>query len=380
MHVADMLGFGGRESIIIDLANDLQKQGNDVQIVTLSNNANEQTFRLQKDIKLLQLPSAYAGLGGVKAIVFWIRCLPVFIGWLKKEKPDIVHTHLFFHRLLFAAMAIRISKVKTRHFHTIHTSGLFYAEKGIGNAIRLRTEQLAVSLTKAFLITISDEVYKNTLKHFSKIAAGIKLIFNGVDNAKFDYHLRSNITKASFGFMENEIIVTYVARITEGKDHLTLLRAWKNISMQVPFAKLCLAGDGELKEQMQLFCREQKIDNNVIFLGVVKDIPKLLAITDIGVFTSLFEGFPVAILEQLFMKVPVIVTNIPAFTDLIKNGNGFLFEKGDPESLTDLILNLINDKHLRETVGEAGYATVQKFSIAETIKKHEEVYALVQAN
>lgn len=375
-----MLGFGGRESVIIDLANGLQKNGNNVQIVTLSNNENGQSSRLHKYIQLFQLPSTYKGLGGIGAVIFWIRCLPVFIRLLKKEKPDIVHTHLFFHRLLFAAVAIKLSNIKTTHCQTVHTSGLFYAVKGIGNTIRLRTEKCAVALTKAFLIAISDEVHKNSLKHFSGISSGIQTIFNGVDDTKFDHRLRGKVSKTSFGFQENEIILTYVARITEGKDHLTLLTAWKEIAEQVPQAKLCLAGEGELKKQMQAYCKGEKIEDSVFFLGTVKDIPKLLAITDIGVFTSLFEGFGIAVFEQMFMKIPVILTNIPPFTGLIKKGNGFLFEPGDSECLCNAMLKLINDKQLRKTVGEAGYESVQKFSIDETIKKHEEMYALVQAS
>jgi glycosyltransferase involved in cell wall biosynthesis len=377
MHVADMLGFGGREKITIDLANALSENNHQVQFVTLSNNLNEQALCLKKTIQLFELPCRYNKLEGINAIGFWIKCLPAFIKLLKKEKPDIVHTHLFFQRLLFVAIAIKLCGIKIRHYHTIHTSGLFYKEKGTVNSIRLRTEKIAVKLNKAFLIAISEEVYKNTVSHFKKESSGIALIYNGVDDKQFDYRLKNTINKSLFGFTDDDIVVTYVARITEGKDHLTLLKAWKLVSSQISNAKLCLAGDGELKTAMQEFCKKENIDSNVIFLGTVKNVPELLAITDIGVFTSLFEGFGIAVVEQMLMKIPVIATDIkPVNEFIIPEKNGFLFRPGDIESLIDLTVQLINDNALCKRIGEAAYVTAQKFSIHEMTQKHEEIYVI----
>jgi glycosyltransferase involved in cell wall biosynthesis len=381
MHVADMLGFGGKEKITIDLANGLRKHNYKVSFVTLSNDQNVQASLLNKEIKVYSLPSGYKSLSGLSATFFWMKCLPAFIKILRAEKPDIVHTHLFFQRLYFASLAIKLSRIKTRHFHTIHTSGLFYKEKGIINKIRLSTEQRAIALNKAFIIAIADEVYKNAVAYFSKQSSGIRLIYNGVDAAEFDYHLKNNANKTKYGFEEDNVIVTYVARITEGKDHLTLLKAWKQVAAQIPHAKLCLAGDGELKLQMQQLCKTENIESSVTFFGTVTNVPNFLAVTDIGVFTSLFEGFSVAVLEQMFMQIPIIATNISPFNHFIKsNTNGFLFKIGDTEMLAGLIVQLINNTEQRTAIGKAGYETAQIFSIERMIAEHEEIYEGSQHN
>lgn len=375
-----MLGFGGREKITIDLANGLSKRGNSVVFVTLSNNENKQAYLLNSDVKLHEFSSSYKGLEGFGAIVFWLKFFLPFRKLLRTEKPDVVHTHLYFHRLLFVSIAIKFSGIKIKHFHTIHTSGLFYKEKGIINKFRLRTEQKAISLNKAYIIAIAQEVYKNASTYFSKISSGITLIYNGVNAEEFDCSLRNKITKADYGFSDDDIIITYLARITEGKDHLSLLKAWKGIVGESTHikAKLCLAGDGELKQQMQEYCEQGNIISSVVFLGMIKDVPKLLAVTDIGVFTSLFEGFSVAVIEQMFMQVPVIATNISPFNHFIKNNyNGFLFETGDVATLAALIVKLTNDEALRTAVGAAGYKTAQSFSSEKMIAEYEKNYAQI---
>lgn len=370
-----MLGVGGREKITIDLANSLCCKGHDVRFVTLSFDQNQQAPLLHNGIKLYALPSAYKSLNGPAAIFFWIKCLPILVQILRAEKPAIVHTHVFFQRLYFTAVAIKRSGIATRHFHTIHTSGLFYKEKGVINKARLAVEQRAIALNKAFIIAIADEVYQNAIKYFSKQASGIKLIYNGVDEKQFDYRLKGRVAKSVFGLQEENIVVTYLARITKGKDHLTLLKAWKQVTIQHPGARLCLAGDGELKTQMQAFCKEEKIEDSVLFLGTVKNVPTLLAVTDIGVFTSLFEGFSIAVLEQMMMKIPNITTNISAFNQFIKNNeNGFLFQLGDASTLAVLIGELANNRELRTRIGEAAYRAAQGFSLDKMINNHEAAY------
>ncbi|MBS1748088.1 MAG: glycosyltransferase [Bacteroidetes bacterium] len=378
MLVADMLGYGGREKVVIDLANGLCAQGHEVLLVTLSHDQNEQAHLLNGVIKFFQLPATYQSLGGIKAIGAWIKCLPAFIKLLKAEKPDIVHTHVFFQRLLLAAVAIKFSGIKARHYHTIHTSGLFYKETGFINHIRLQTERLAVKMNRAFLIAISKEVYENIAKPFKRSAAGIALIYNGVDDKQFDYSLKGKVSRTLFGLDENKLVVTYLARITEGKDHITLLKAWKMVAPQAPRAILCLAGDGELKLATQEFCRRENLEQQVVFLGTVKDVPKLLAVTDVAVFTSLFEGFGIAVFEQMLMKIPMVSTNIRPVSDFIlPNENGFLFAPGDATALATFIIRLINDGSLRERIGGAGYKTAQQFSMEKMIRKHEEAYAAV---
>jgi glycosyltransferase involved in cell wall biosynthesis len=162
-----------------------------------------------------------------------------------------------------------------------------------------------------------------------------------------------------------------------GKDHLTLLRACKEIIPANKKLKLCLAGDGNEKEKLQSFAVKGDLSENVIFLNTIYQPEKLLAITDIGVSCSLFEGFSMALIEQMIMKIPVVVTNIKAFSSLVENGqNGFLFEQGNSKELASKLSMLINDVSLRMQTGENAYKAVLRFSLDKMVKLHLDYYNL----
>ena len=98
-------------------------------------------------------------------------------------------------------------------------------------------------------------------------------------------------------------------------------------------------------------------------------------ITDIGVFTSLFEGLSVAVIEKMLMKIPLVATNISMMEALIKNGdNGFLFQPGDEQALAMFLIKLIDDTDLRRTMGEKAYESVKDYSLTRTVQQHEAFY------
>lgn len=77
---------------------------------------------------------------------------------------------------------------------------------------------------------------------------------------------------------------------------------------------------------------------------------------DIFTFPSTNEAFGLVSLEAMEHKVPVVATNEGGIPDVVKNGlNGLIAEKGNPNSLADSIAELLDDKQLREKMGEDGY-------------------------
>ncbi|WP_153798251.1 glycosyltransferase family 4 protein [Foetidibacter luteolus] len=372
--VIGSLSFGGREKIVVELANGLSPKKYEVFIVLFSKDHNKQLEQLKDNVKVFTLPINYNCLEGFKAIYFWFKGLRAIKAILKKINPDIVHSHTFFQQLLFVSSAIKLQRAGIQHFHTVHTQGLYYSEKGIVNAFRLLVEKVATRLTNPYIIAISEPVYHKCIKYFNNNAASIRCICNGVDEKIFDYQLRQSISKSAFGFKQGELIVTYVARMDKGKNHITLLKAWQKVQKRSN-VKLCLVGDGELRAELELFVAENKMLDSVRFLGNIREVQKILAITDIGVFASLFEGFPVALLEKAFMRTPIIASEIPIVTTIIKDGySGLLFKPKDHDALSERLITLMEDAALRESLGSKIFNEVQQYSLASMIVQHEEFY------
>lgn len=375
VHVIESLEMGGREKTVVDIANGLDKDIFDVHIITFSNDANTQITALNKSICLYEMPFKRKDLGGISAISFWLKGAPLYKKLLQKINPDIVHTHLLFQLFLFGSKGIQSAGITAKHFHTVQTSGLYFSEGGAVNKFRLWIEQKAVALNHAYIACVSQQVLEKCNLYFKKYASGIQLIYNSVDDAKLNRSLKTEVHKGSFGFQQEDILVTYVARMDEGKDHITLLKAWKEIAPQCNNAKLCLVGDGVTRLVLEGYIRQHQLEDSVVFMGTLSNLHPILSVTDIGVFTSLFEGFSIALAEKMIMGIPVVASDIPAISSVIKNNdNGFLFPLRNHQILAQKLLLLIQDPELRRKMGERAYQSAQPYTIKEMVKNYTAFY------
>ena len=375
VHVIESLEMGGREKTVVDIANGLDKNLFDVHIITFSNDANTQITGLHKNVSLHEMPFKRNDLGGLSAIRFWQKGMPLYKKLLRKINPGIVHTHLLFQLFLFGSRGIKYAGIRAKHFHTVQISGLYFSEGGIRNKLRLWVEQKAVSLNHAYISCVSQHALEKCTLHFNKYASAIRLIYNSVDETKLKRFLKTEVHKGSFGLKQDDIMVTYVARMDEGKDHITLLKGWKEIAPLNNHVKLCLVGDGITRLVLERYVHEHQLGQSVIFMGTLSNLQPVLSVTDIGVFTSLFEGFSIALAEKMIMGIPVVASDIPAISSLIKdNDNGFLFPPRNHQVLAQKLLLLIQNPVLRQKMGERAYQSAQPYTLKEMIKNYTAFY------
>lgn len=115
--------------------------------------------------------------------------------------------------------------------------------------------------------------------------------------------------------------------------------------------KLAICGDGYLKEKLLQECEIKGVSDNVYFLGYKKDIYEFLNKSKIFVFTSEFEGLPMAIIEAMVANIPVVSSDISNIQDIIVHEkNSFLVRFGDIQSYCFYIDKLLNDKVLYEQI------------------------------
>ena len=117
----------------------------------------------------------------------------------------------------------------------------------------------------------------------------------------------------------------------------------------------------------------------IFFLGMQKNVKKLLENSDIFLFTSKSEGGPIAIWEAMSMKLPIVTTRVGGTEEYIKNGyNGYLCRVGDHKDIANKILKLINDSGSRKKFGIRSRKIVEQFLGSDIIgKKYQKVYESV---
>ena len=127
--------------------------------------------------------------------------------------------------------------------------------------------------------------------------------------------------------------------------------------------KIIIAGDGQSRNDIKQFVKEKGLSEKIILPGYVHNVSDHLKLFDMYVLPSIYEGFPIALVEAISHSLPVIATNIDGCREAIENEKtGLLVPIRDPKSLENAIRRLILDAPLRERIGkEAGISYRKRF-------------------
>ena len=158
-------------------------------------------------------------------------------------------------------------------------------------------------------------------------------------------------------------IVVCPARLVEVKGHRFLLDAWRILRARGVHGELWLAGDGELRPQLESLVRSYGLVNSIKFLGTIaheellriyREVPVsavVLASTDLG--KGVHEGIPVALMEAMSHGIPVVATRTGGTPELVRPGTGLLVPASNAAALADAIQQLLQDRALLRQVGNS---------------------------
>ncbi|NQT81075.1 MAG: glycosyltransferase family 4 protein [Candidatus Aminicenantes bacterium] len=217
------------------------------------------------------------------------------------------------------------------------------------------------TLSKVDTAIVLGKSLKNIFHDFVK---NIVVVPNGTDFDPFKnkkFIIQQN---------NNRIFVSYLGNLFKNKGVLDLIHAAKIVLDKYKNVKFIFAGSWckqelEIKNQAFKFIHENNLQSNIEFVGVVLNEKKenFLANTDIFVFPSWYEGFPLVILEAMAAGCPIISTKdvgvIPEV--VVDNVNGILVEKQKPNQIAGSIIKLIENPRLREEMGRAGRERFEKY-------------------
>jgi glycosyltransferase involved in cell wall biosynthesis len=159
-------------------------------------------------------------------------------------------------------------------------------------------------------------------------------------------------------------IVICPARLVHVKGHRFLLEAWRILRNRGVHGELWLAGDGELRPQLESFTHAFGLQHCVTFLGtlghqellrIYREVPVsavVLASTDLG--RGVHEGIPVALMEAMAYGIPVVATSAGGTPELVKPGTGMLVPPAEPVALANALQTLLQDRMLLRQMGERG--------------------------
>jgi glycosyltransferase involved in cell wall biosynthesis len=186
--------------------------------------------------------------------------------------------------------------------------------------------------------------------------------------------------RAEFGVGEREVLFTCVARFAPQKAHDVLLRAFATVRSAGAPARLLLVGDdpfGDGRVRAERLAAELKLGPAVHFAGIRRDVPALLAASDVFVMASLWEGLGLVFLEAMAARRAVLASDVSAVPEVVERDvTGCLVPPGDADALAQAMLRLAGDAGLRERLGAAGAVRVERrFRLDAMVDETLAVYA-----
>ena len=236
-------------------------------------------------------------------------------------------------------------------------------------------------------IVLSDHVGEFVRRYGRVSAKKIERVYYGIDPEPFEKAADATAdTKqrlcAELGLAPEDIVFTCVARFAAQKAHDVLLEAFAEARKETPNLRLLLVGGdpfGDGVERAKAHAIRLQLGDAVIFAGIRRDVPELLAISDVFVMSSLWEGLGLVFLEAMATGIPVLATRVSAVPEVVvENETGVLVRPSDVPDLARGFTELATNAALRERLGMAGRARVHEcFGLERMVQETLAIYSKV---
>ncbi len=302
-----------------------------------------------------------------------IKAIKQFRKIIKEIKPDILYLHSSKAGGI-GRLALWFNK-KVRIIYNAH-GWYFNAEiSDIKKKIYVIIEKILAKRTDK-IINISKAEYKSAI--YNKIAPKEKMciIYNGIDFKKFENSNKyRNETRKKYGISTNDIVIGIVGRISEQKDPMTSIKAFKKICDSYLNVYMMFVGSGDLENKVRDFAKKNNINKKVIFTGWDENVEKYIPAFDIAMLPSKWEGFGLVIIEYMACDKPIIASGVGGIKDIIVNTkNGLLIKPGDTDDLSKKIIELIENKKLRNHIVNNNKEYKLKYNIDNVINQHVKIF------
>ena len=285
-----------------------------------------------------------------------------FLGILRiarRLRPAIVHNHVSWYGLCAGAL-VGAKRVETRH-NTYHW---------LTRAQRFQYGLYCLLANR--IIAVSEVVKDFTLREFPFFRAEkFRVVYNGVNPDRFQQMQQQKESHPAGSFP----VIGFVGRLTAQKGVEYLLEAVALLQSRGMEHRLVIVGEGELRNELEAKARSLSL-RAVTFAGHQRNIAEAFATFDVFVLPSLWEGFPVSLLEAMASGLPVVATRVGGTGEAVLDGiTGYLVAPRDVTALTEKIAKLLGNPDLRNRMRRAAQERVRThFSDSSMVKKTEEVY------
>lgn len=359
LHVVASLFVGGAERLLPGLAQGLDPRRFEVRVCSLTGGP------VREDMQQKGVPLTVIG-----ARRFYDpRTILAVTRVARTYGADVIHTHLTDADVVgrIAGAALRVPVVSTLH----NVPRDYAMQKPHRHLLQRATLPLVTRL-----VAVSERIRDHYTAEWHVSPSRIISIRNAVPLEPY-----LAVPEGTPPTSDGPVIVN-IAKLFPQKAQHVLLDAAQIVLAQRPDVRFRIVGGGDMEAKLRAQALALGIAGQVDFLGVRKDIPAILATSDIFTLSSAWEGLPVTAVEAMAAARACVLTDVGGARDLIDHGqNGLIVPPANPRALAAALLDLLANEGPRRVLGLAARAKVQReFSMERYVALHEALYESLAVN
>jgi glycosyltransferase involved in cell wall biosynthesis len=308
-----------------------------------------------------------------------VLALFVLIRILRRERPQIVHTHAAKAGALgrlAALVAFPRRRARPVLVHTYHGHSLTGYFSGRTASVFRRIEQLLAPLTDV-LIAVSDEVREELVSLGIDTRDRFAVVPLGFDLAPFtvgadERRRRREQLRRELGIPDGAPLVTVIARLAPIKRIDRFLRLAVRVAAELPEARFLVVGDGELRESLRASPEARALGDKLIWTGFRRDVADVCFASDVVVLTSDNEGTPVSLIEAQAAGTPVVSTRVGGVASVVRAGR--IVERTDERELAAAVSAVLGDRALAQRAAADGALRAATFSLETLVDRLDALY------
>jgi glycosyltransferase involved in cell wall biosynthesis len=366
-YLIDGLGMGGAERLMVPLLKHLDRAGFEAHVCALQSRDGNP---IADEIRLLGIPVDCLDIKHLRDL----DALPKVIRYLQQTGADLVHTQLEAANILgnLSAKLLHLPSVCTIHV-------MPSLEVKTKTRLHQKVEWFSLRHFCDRVISVSEEAARYHRKVSRAPQEQVTTIYNGIDLSGFvsmDRDGERKAVRAELGIPPDANVLVTVAVLRPQKGIQYMIRALPAILNSHPNTWYLIVGGGSHHDALIEEVNHAGVKDRVVFAGMRKDIPRLLAASDVFVLPTLTEALPTVLAEAMAARLPIVASRVGGIPEMIVDGqNGCLVEPENPEALRAACVHLLVDRENRAAMGAEGWDIVnQQFNIARQVDQLEELY------
>lgn len=338
------LAMGGAEKVVVDLcAQSLNNHNYEFQVVSLIDEMDR-----KPELDSYNIPVVSLGIS--KNLFSFMKGIEKLHQLLKREKPDLIHCHMFHAYIvtIIAAKRLKIPLVFTPH------------STFIGGKWREFLLLITKNYRKYDIIFNEDQQ-----NFFHKNSPYTVTIPNGIDIKSFQL--------AQKGIKKNDVFTFLnVGNLEIEKNQVALIHFANQLKSKGYKFEIKIVGEGSKKEDLYRSIEQFQLTDTVHLLGKRFDVPRLMASSHCYVLPSLWEGMPITILEAGVARLPIIATPVGNIPTIISKDRGSVAAlENFAEEMSNMMDNYKNAQQKSENLLQF---IVKNYSIESTFQNHIRIY------